>query len=199
MRLKKVKKWWSNLISKINLSKMIELPEIQELIGQTVKSLYVVVWNPNYCEPIDVIDITFGFILNEKPTDFLVLTRDINDIWTPELKSVPFPTIVRNWSEFDAMMSRGDEDYYIDYEYFDVSDLKEFSNIVNSEIKEIHKIGVRGIKEPLGVKIIFENDYIISLPSSDGNTIETKIFNENNHIRRFQYLGKIKTEIIMKK
>ena len=180
-------------------AKMIELPEIQELIGQTVKSLYVVVWNPNDCEPIDVIDITFGFILNEKPTDFLVLTRDINDIWTPELKSVPFPTIIRNWSEFDAMMSRGNEDYYIDYEYFDVSDLKEFSNIVNSEIKEIHKIGVKGIKEPLGVKIIFENDYIISLPSSDGNTIETKMFNENNSIRRFQYFGKIQTEIIKPK
>ena len=176
---------------------MRELPEIKKLIDQTVKSLYVIVWNPNCDEPINSVDITFGFILNEKPSDFLVLTRDINDIWTPELNVKPFPTIIHNWSKFDFMMSRdGENDYYVDYEYFDVSDVKEFSNIVNSKIKEIFKIGVEGVKEPLGVKIIFENDYIISLPSSDGNTIETRMFNINNSISRFKYLGKMKTEKI---
>ncbi len=177
---------------------MQELPEIKKLIGQTIKSLYVVIHNPNYQEPTNVADIAFGFILHQKPNQFFVLTTSLEDIWTPLLKTVPFPELIHNWGEFDAIMSRGkdddEEDYLIDYEYFDVSDVKEFSDIVNSEILEIFKIGIIDTEEPFGVRIIFKNDHIMSFPSSDGNMIETKTFNVNNNLRHFEYLGEIITE-----
>ena len=66
-----------------------------------------------------------------------------------------------------------------------------FDGIVNSEIIGLKLIYIKCNPEPFGIKLIFDNDYIISMPISDNNTVETKEFNKNDCIKNFKHLGKV--------
>ncbi|MBK7638077.1 MAG: hypothetical protein IPJ13_30200 [Saprospiraceae bacterium] len=81
-------------------------------------------------------------------------------------------------------------------EYYNVSQWDLFDKIVESEIIRIELIWIEGYDEPFGVKIHFKNDYIISTPISDGNTVETSRFNQNANIELFEKLGKIEYKTI---
>jgi hypothetical protein len=88
---------------------------------------------------------------------------------------------------------RAEENTYLtmNTEYYDVSDCELFNKIIETDIIGIELIVLEGYEDPFGIKILFKNDYIISLPNSDGNTVETKSFNRNNSIENFKHLGKI--------
>ena len=66
-----------------------------------------------------------------------------------------------------------------------------FECIVGSEIIGIELISVKDIQFPFGVKIHFKDDFIITTPNSDGNTVETKAYNINGSIEKFKYLGNL--------
>lgn len=88
-------------------------------------------------------------------------------------------------------MNAEDENLIIGKEYYDVTKSELFDNIIGNEIEGIEFLKVEGNPEPFGLKILFKDDYIVSIPNSDGNTVETKTFNKNNSIENFKHLGKI--------
>ncbi len=76
-------------------------------------------------------------------------------------------------------------------EYYDVTKVALFKNIASSRILSIELIGIVGEISPFGVKLVFSNDYILSTPISDGNTVETLFFNRNDNIQNFKTVGVI--------
>jgi hypothetical protein len=92
----------------------------------------------------------------------------------------------------DFWMNRKDDNCAIESKYFDVTHSELFREISGAEIIGIELIYVEGNNEPFGLKMLFENDYIISTPISDGNTVETSRFNQNRNIEVFSNIGKVK-------
>ena len=80
----------------------------------------------------------------------------------------------------------------MDTEYYEVTNEIQFSNIVQNKVLDIELVGISNEDSPIGVKLIFENDYILSTPVIDGNTIESANFNKNNNLDNFSNLGVIK-------
>ena len=80
----------------------------------------------------------------------------------------------------------------MDTEYYEFTGESQFSNIIQNEVIGIELVGVSNKDTPIGVKLIFKNDYILSTPINDGNTIESEKFNRNNNLNNFFNLGDIK-------
>ncbi len=88
-------------------------------------------------------------------------------------------------------MKAEDDSLIIGREYYDVTKSEKFKAIINAKIEEIDVLNIEGNPEPFGLRILFKDDYIISIPNSDGNTVETKAFNKNDCISNFKQLGNI--------
>jgi len=86
-------------------------------------------------------------------------------------------------------MKAEDEDLMIENEYYDVTKSEIFNKIVGHEVEGIEFMNIEGNPDPFGVKLLFKDDFIISLPNSDGNTVETRFFNSINSIDNFKHLG----------
>lgn len=84
-----------------------------------------------------------------------------------------------------------DKGMEMDIEYYEVSDVNLFKNIVNQIVLDVELIEITN-DSPLGVKLIFNNDFILSTPINDGKTIETNLFNKNENLKNFSSLGRIK-------
>jgi hypothetical protein len=52
-------------------------------------------------------------------------------------------------------------------------------------------ICIKSEKEPFGVKLFFENDFILSFPNAGGNTVRTGRFSLNGNLQVFESLGDI--------
>lgn len=168
------------------------MEKLKNIINQEVIKLFLVVWPPLGEDKIVNIDISFAFIFHNNPSSFCVITTDRTDMWTPHVNYEAIPEKIYSWSVFDERMNswmKQNEDRNLEMEYYDVSSSEYFTNIVSSRVKSIEIVKLKNIPDPFGVKIIFENDFILSTPISDGNTVETSRFNKNSNLLTFQNMG----------
>lgn len=171
------------------------MTEFKELLKKKADKLFLVVWPPLGEEKESNIDVSFGFVFESEPNRLCIISVDKDELWLPHISFENIPKNNYSWEDFyDRMnmwMKVDDSKLVIDKEYYDVSKSKLLKNIIGNEIERIEFINVEGNTEPFGVKIIFNDDYIISTPNSDGNTVETKSFNKNDSINNFKQLGDI--------
>ncbi|MGG5577258.1 hypothetical protein ACPDHL_07955 [Myroides sp. C15-4] len=167
--------------------------ELKKIKDKTVKQFYLVVWPPFGESDISQIDLSAGYVFEDSVDQLVVITTDKNDLTTPIIEYLPIPSIKRNWIEFEQRMKRWmscEEGMEMDVEYYEVSDSNLFNNIVKQKILDVELITLN-TNLLLGVKLIFNNDFVLSTPISDGNTIETKLFNSYNNLENFLLLGSI--------
>lgn len=170
-------------------------PEFKELLGKKVDRLFLAVWPP-WGEKMEInIDVSFGFVFKNNPQQLIIISVDKDELWSPKLLKQPLPQKAFSGEEFFSRMkmwmNAAENNSIIDKEYYDVTNCKQFERIVDEYIIEIEFICIEGNPEPFGVKVHFLNDYIISMPNADGNTVETKYFNRNNAIEGFKHLGNV--------
>ena len=171
------------------------MKEFKELLRKKVDRLFLVVWPPWGEEKESDIDISFGFVFKDELDRLCIISIDKNELWSPHVFYQVVPQNEYSWEDFytrmKMWMKAEDDDCIIDTEFYDVTTCMLFEKIIGSEIIEIELISIEGNSEPFGVKILFENEYIISTPISDGNTVETSQFNQNNNINVFKKIGKV--------
>jgi len=171
------------------------MTEFKELVGKIVDRLLFVVWPPWGEEEANLIDISFGLVLSDVPNKLCVISVDKDELWMPYVTYQSIPEVKYSWEDYyprmKMWMAASDASLLIDTEYYDVTSGDLFKGIVQNRIEEIELLFIEGISEPFGVKLLFKNDYIVSIPNSDGNTVETKFFNRHNSIDYFKYLGNV--------
>lgn len=175
------------------------MEKFKELRNQEVKKLFLVVWPPLGEEKELDIDISFGFVFTQNPDRLCVITTDKNDIWTPCLRFEGIPIKVYSWLSFPSRMNawmKSECKSDLEMEYYEVTDVQAFSNIIASKIQTVDFIGLENNPNPFGVKVLFENDYILSTPTSDGNTVETSQFNRNDNLLNFERMGTLEVKNI---
>lgn len=171
------------------------MAEFRKLIGKIVDRLFLVVWSPWGEKNLSNIDISFGFIFKNDPDNLCIISVDKDELWSPKISFESLQMEYYSWEDFlpriQMWMNSDDESLIIGREFYEVTKSELFKDIMGNEIEGIEFINIEGNPEPFGVKILFKNDYIISIPNSDGNTVETKVFNKNNSIENFRHLGKV--------
>lgn len=171
------------------------MAEFKELVRKIVDKFFLVVWSPWGEEKESDIDISFGFVFKNEPNKLFIVSVDKDELWSPYILFEALPENKYSWEDFypriKMWMNAEDENLIIGKEYYDVTKSKLFDNIIGNEIEGIELLNLEGNPEPFGVKILFKDDYIISIPNSDGNTVETKAFNKTNSIENFKQLGNV--------
>lgn len=170
------------------------IDSLKNIIGKKVKRLFLVVWPPMGEECINQTDISAGYVLEESSGELYVITTDKNDLTKPMIECQTIPDSYFEWKEFEPRMVRWmncEEGMELDTEYYEVSDMDIFKNINENSIIDVELVEISGDDTPIGIKVIFENDYILSTPINDGNTIETSSFNQRENLSSFLPLGKI--------
>lgn len=166
---------------------------LNNIIGKRVKRLFLIVWPPICGSDASQIDISVGFVFEDSTNELFKISTDRNDLETPLLEHLPVPTQYFGWESFGVRMDDwmlGKEGMEFDIEYYEVTEANIFQNIVNKKVLDVELVGITN-QSPLGLKFIFENDFILSSPIADGNTIETGFFNKNQNLKHFKILGKI--------
>ena len=167
---------------------------LQKIINKRVKRLFLIVWPPFGERDISQIDISAGYFFEDSTNQMFVITTDKSELTRPIVECLPMPNVTNNWIEFHQRMQRWmdcEDDMVMDIEYYEVSDSSLFKNIVNQKIVDVELIKINN-DSLVGVKLIFKNDFVLSTPLSDGNTIETKSFHRNKNLDNFLSLGRIK-------
>jgi hypothetical protein len=173
-----------------------DMNEFKKLINKKVEQLFLVVWPP-WGELNEAnINVSFGFVFNDEPTRLCIISVDKDELWSPHISFELLPKIEFSFSDFyhrmnEWMIATEETDFILDYEYYNVTNCDFFEKIINSEIIGIEKISIMGDLHPFGIKILFNEDYIISMPISDGNSVETSKFNRNDNIKNFEKIGKV--------
>lgn len=167
---------------------------IKEIIYNTVRSVFLIVFPPIGEVSLSQVDIRVGLVTEENSNSLYVIGTNMEDLWSPMFSIEQIPSVHFSDLEFQdrirKWMSQELNDD-VSLEYYDFSKSIYFKDIVGEKITNIETLKIQGNLEPFGVKLSFNNDFILSLPNSDGNSIETKIFNKNENIQNFQYLGDI--------
>jgi hypothetical protein len=171
------------------------MTEFKGLIRKIVYKLFLVIWSPWGEEKESDIDISFGFVFKNEPNELCIISVDKDELWSPHILFESLPENKYSWEDFypriEMWMNAEDENLILGKEYFDVTKSEIFDSIIGKEIEGIELIKLESNPEPFGLKILFKDDYIVSIPNSDGNTVETKAFNKTNSIQNFKHLGKI--------
>ncbi len=166
---------------------------LKNIIGKKISRLFLIVWPPFGERDTTQIDISVGFVIEGLPNRLLKISTDKNDLTIPTVEYQATPEKYFSWEDFDSRMKgwiQQDEELEIDTEYYEVSDVNIFQDIVSHKILDVELISIEN-QAPLGIKLIFAHDFILSTPLSDGNTIETSFFNKNDNLKIFKTLGKI--------
>jgi hypothetical protein len=172
-----------------------------KILGEKVKQLYLIIWPPFGEEKMSDIDISIGFVFESNEKKMFVISTCKEDNWSPSISEKQIPTRVYSFDIFAERMKKwmnNEIESIIGLEYYNVSMSNAFINFTGEKVRAIEIIKIQE-SEPFGVKIIFDKDFIISTPISDGNTIETKKFNKFNNIKHFETMGKIKFINILNK
>jgi len=169
------------------------IDKLKDIIGKKVRRLILIVWPPFGESDISQTDISAGYIFEDTPNELFKISTDKNDLTTPIVESLSIPKKHFKWSEFDRRIKKWmdcEEGMEMDIEYYDVSDVDIFQNIVNQKVLDVELVRIAN-DSPLGIKLIFDNDFMLSTPINDGNTIETGSFNKNENLKNFVSLGEI--------
>jgi hypothetical protein len=165
------------------------------LVGDTVVQIFLVVWPPWGEEHVSAIDISIGLVFKEKQDELCVIGIDKDELWSPHAYFEKLPEKIYAWEDFHprmtTWMNSEDEDLIIGKEYYNVTNSELFKNIRGNIIEGLEFLSLVGFTEPFGLKIIFKNDFILSLPNFDGSTFQTREFNNNGRLEYFEQLGKI--------
>ena len=170
---------------------------LNELIGKKVSRIFIICWPPLFEEEDLNTDLSIGLQLLNSDELFIIST-DKSDNWTPTFSVESIPNKHFKHSEFDRRIKdwqQGKLEKIVGYEYYDFSESDLFEEIINQNIQEVEFLSVEENKT-FGVRIKFDNDYILSTPISDGNTIETKRFNTINNYKTFEAFGEIQFQAI---
>lgn len=171
------------------------MTEFKRLLRKKIERLFLVIWTPWGEEKQSDIDISFGFVFKDEPSRLCLISVDKDELWLPHISYENLPQSKYTWEDFyprmKMWMKAEDHNLIIGKEYYDVTKSEIFKTIINVEIEEIEFISLEDVPEPFGIRILFKDDYIVSIPNSDGNTVETKAFNKNNSINNFKNLGNI--------
>lgn len=172
------------------------MSEFNCLLHQKIERLFLILWPPHFEESWQDVDISLGLVLSQS-TDCLYVITTGEDAWTPCLRKEALPCRIFPESEFERRAKSwmaGNELGYFEYEYYDFSESEFFTAMVSHAIRGVELLAVDGDKEYFGVRLVFSGDYILSLPMSDGNTIETSRFNQTNQLEVFKKLGMVTIE-----
>lgn len=170
------------------------MKDFKNILNKKVIRLFLVVWPPFGEENKDQIDISVGLVFSCEPQELCIISTEPNDLTTPCLHYEAIPDYILLWDSFETRMKswmEANEEWVIDTEYYEITDVEIFRNFVSQTILDIELVGIQDDETPFGVKLIFNNDYILSTPIVDGNTIETLYFNKNNNVANFTKLGHI--------
>jgi hypothetical protein len=168
--------------------------EYKKLIGKQVDRFILAVFPPHKEEDFNQVDISAGFVFQDEPEKLCVISTDKDYLDRPSIYYYPLPKNCFGWNMFYSRMAEWmntENDWIIDYEYYDATESSEFRHIVNNSILDVQLAFADQDSIPFGVKIIFDNDFLLSTPIIDGNTIETSFFNKHNNIEVFRSLGKV--------
>lgn len=167
---------------------------IKDIMDYTIKRVFLIVYPPYGEEELSQVDIRIGLITDKNLNSLYTLCTNMEDLWSPIISKEQIPTTFFNELEFKKRTNKWMSEELNDdivLEYYDFTKSVYFKDIVGQKVSEIELLNIKNNPEPFGVKIIFENDFILSFPSFDGNTIETKTFNKNDNIENFNYLGNV--------
>jgi hypothetical protein len=171
--------------------------EFSFLLKKKVNKVYLILWPPYGENNNSNIDLSIGLVFNEADGLFII-TTDKEDNWTPKIVHQDIPKELFSFEEFNNRVKKWQNleiDEIIKEENYDFTNSQYFRSIINQCITDVEWISVN--ETPFGVKLKFENDYIISTPISDGNTIETKAFCLFKNIDVYKTLGEIKFNSII--
>lgn len=170
------------------------MKNFNSILNKKVVRLFLIVWPPFGEENKDQIDISVGLMFSDETHQLCIISTEPNDLTTPCIRYEAIPAHTLPWNSFETRMKswmESNEEWVIDTEYYEVTDVEIFRNIVSQTILDVEFVGIKNHETPFGVKLIFDNDYILSTPIVDGNTIETLYFNKNNNVANFVTLGSI--------
>lgn len=168
--------------------------DVKKMDNAIIHRLFLILLPPLGEETNSEIDISLGLVLKNNPDVLITIGTDMNDIWSPIINEEPIPLF--SFNEFDFIKRVGlwmkqELNDAIALEYYDFTNSENFKEIVGKKIEEIELLMIEGNPDPFGIRFVFENDFIISFPNSDGNTIVTKKFNDNINLKNFNHLGKV--------
>ncbi len=167
---------------------------MNDLLQNIVKKVFLIVFPPWGEEPTQI-DIRLGIVTEKYYNLLYVIGTSMEDLWSTTLSIEEIPTIYFDYSEYDYRMNKWracemNSDFVL--EYYDFTKSPFFQTIVNHKIRNIQLLSIADNPNPFGIKLLFQDDFILSTPVADGNTIETKAFNAlNKNIEHFYYFGEI--------
>lgn len=170
------------------------MEKFKKIINKRVDRLFLVVWPPFAEEDEKQIDISIGLVFSDAEHQLCVISTELDDLTTPCIRYQTVPDVILSWDSFETRMKSwmdATEEWVIDTEYYEVTNVEEFKDIVRQTILDVELVGIQNEATPFGVKLLFNNDYILSTPIIDGNTIETSHFNKNANVLNFASLGEI--------
>lgn len=171
---------------------MIE--KLKDMIGQKVERLLFIVWPPFGESSMGQVDISAGYIFEKDSKTIRAISTDKNDLTKPCVFDQHVPKKVFAWDKFKPRLSKWmdcSNELEMDTEYYEATHEPLFKSIVKSRVLDIELVTASKADGPIGIKVVFANDYILSTPIDDGNTIETNSFNKNNNLDHFQIFGNI--------
>lgn len=165
---------------------------LKNLIGEKIVRLFLVVFPPEGEDSLDEVDIRIGLVLESKLNLLYIISTSLEDIWSPKIEIGVIPESYFEGKEFNIRINKWfalemDDDFVL--EYYDFTNSDYFKNIIGNKIIDIQLIFVKNPEEPFGLKLLFNDDFIISLPNSDGNSIITKTFGNFERLNTFKYFG----------
>lgn len=173
---------------------MINLKLIKHLLHSTLNRVFLIIYPPVGEKSILQIDIRIGLIIENNLESLYVIGTDLDDLWSPMINVEKIPDIFFSNLDFlerTRLWMTKELNNDITLEYYDFTISEYFKDIVGKKINDIELVSIEGNPDPFGIKLLFQNDFILSSPNSDGNTIETKTFNKNKNIENFKHLGNI--------
>jgi hypothetical protein len=174
--------------------------KLLKIIRKKISRAFLILWPPYGEDDLCCLDLSFGIILEGLNDQLFVIGTDINDLTTPSIDIQEIPVNVFQYNDFEDrinnwMICKFEEDF--EYEYYEISYLEKFKDIIGSQILDIELLSFGNDTNPYGLKMIFENDFIISTPSNDGNCIETKEFALCNNLANFKKKYNVKHSSIL--
>ena len=167
---------------------------LKMLINKTIEQVFLIVFPPYGEDSFSQLDIRIGLVISEHLDKLIVVGTDLKNLWSPQITIEKLPVIYFEGNQFDNritqwMKTELNDDFVL--EYYKVTELECFKNIVKNQIEEIYYLSIDNPNDPFGLKFVFTEDYILSFPNSDGNSIETQFFNCQNKILNYNSLGDI--------
>ena len=163
------------------------------LIGKSATKMYLKVWPPYGENRQSDIDTAACFSFVGESNEVVGFTTDQSDLTTLCVFKAELPRVYFNWPFYKTRMQKWmqcDLEEDIDTEFYAAHESHLFGNIIDAPIKRIDYITV-GEEGPIGLRLQYENDYLLSFPNIDGNTIKTRHFNKDASLSAFENLGRV--------